>query len=101
MGDRNMWQRYVTCRNMFSQKYPDGCTPPNVLDGLPESGHVKTGEMEHLNTKINEFYLWHGSSSSGALGVAEDGFRLDLAGTNAGTMFGRGAYFAECSSKSD
>ena len=34
-------------------------------------------------------------------GIKTTGFRIDLAGGNAGTAFGDGAYFAECCSKSD
>merc|ERR1712032_1241581 len=35
------------------------------------------------------------------MGISENGFKIDLAGHSAGTMFGPGCYFAECSSKSD
>merc|ERR1712110_888950 len=54
-----------------------------------------------LDSAANEVYLFHGSNSDGAFGISESGFRMDLSGSNAGSMFGRGAYFAECSSKSD
>ena len=34
------------------------------------------------------FYLMHGTSPDGALGITDGGFRLDLTGSHAGTMFG-------------
>lgn len=34
------------------------------------------------------FYLMHGTSPDGALGITDSGFRLDLTGSHAGTMFG-------------
>ena len=34
-------------------------------------------------------------------GIKETGFQKEFAGSHKGTMFGRGIYFAECSSKSD
>eukprot|EP00729_Bicosta_minor_P016148 gene16148-12721_t len=54
-----------------------------------------------LAADVNEFYLFHGTSPSGVNGIFNTGFRIDLAGSAAGTAFGNGSYFAECSSKSD
>lgn len=57
--------------------------------------------VEHLDKDINEVYLLHGTSIEGSSGICSEGFRLDLAGSHVGTMFGNGAYFAEASSKAD
>ena len=81
----------------------------HLLDGDPERGQILTlieggtmlGFQERLDTSLNEHYLWHGSSPEAVDAIAEDGFMISKAGSNAGTMFGRGAYFAECSSKAD
>ena len=35
------------------------------------------------------------------MGIKDTGFQKEFAGSHKGTMFGRGIYFAECSSKSD
>lgn len=48
-----------------------------------------------------EHYLFHGTSPENAKAIAANGFRRIMAGSNAGTAFGRGCYFAEASSKSD
>jgi hypothetical protein len=54
-----------------------------------------------LKKEINEVYLWHGTSPHGASGISKTGFKLSLSGDNAGSMFGKGIYLAEHSSKSD
>ena len=64
--------------------------------------HGPLGGLAHrLDASMNEFYLMHGTSPDGALGITDKGFRLELTGSHAGSMFGQGAYFAECSSKAD
>ena len=45
--------------------------------------------------------LWHGSESNNIERIVDEGFRLGHAGSRAGSMFGRGFYFAENSSKAD
>lgn len=79
-------------------------------DGKPTSGGIRT-EMkwagiggltrEPIDHSINEFYLMHGTKPDAAEAIAKSDFRVDLAGSHAGTLYGRGLYFAECSSKSD
>eukprot|EP00929_Paragymnodinium_shiwhaense_P068890 TRINITY_DN34740_c0_g1_i1.p1 TRINITY_DN34740_c0_g1~~TRINITY_DN34740_c0_g1_i1.p1 ORF type:complete len:477 (-),score=66.14 TRINITY_DN34740_c0_g1_i1:87-1517(-) len=100
--DRDLWCRYVQKRRYLVSR---GAF--TALEDMPGSGTAKTMRAlgktyaKRLAVDTNELYLFHGSTPSGALGIGEDGFRLDLAGSHAGTMFGKGAYFAECSSKSD
>lgn len=101
--DRAMWAGYLDQKRKI-QENREHCTPFWHLDGDQEHGFVKThleGLSDVLDESINELYLFHGSSPEGAQGISEDGFRIDMAGSNAGTMFGKGAYFAECCSKSD
>merc|ERR1719262_482024 len=50
---------------------------------------------------MNEFYMFHGTNPKAAQGITDGDFRIDLAGSNAGTLYGRGVYFAESVSKSD
>lgn len=56
---------------------------------------------EPLYTDCNEMYLFHGTKPSAADSIAENAFKLSFSGTNRGTLFGPGIYFAESSSKSD
>ena len=54
-----------------------------------------------LREDVNEAILFHGTNKAAAEGITDEDFRLNLAGSNAGTLFGRGIYLAECVSKSD
>jgi len=56
---------------------------------------------EPIDPTKNEFYLWHGTTPAAAEAITTGDFRIDLAGSHAGTMYGRGIYFAEACSKSD
>lgn len=102
--DRRMWANYVRMKRDILAKRNGRCAPPAGQDG---SNNVKTLIPDNnafqavVDSHLNEFYLLHGTSPEGAMGISEDGFRLDLAGTNAGSMFGKGAYFAESSTKAD
>ncbi len=44
---------------------------------------------------------WHGASDEAISNIIEKGFNLCCVGTGAGSMFGRGVYLAENSSKAD
>ncbi|CAE7036061.1 tank-1 [Symbiodinium sp. CCMP2456] len=54
-----------------------------------------------LDDEINERYLFHGTNPESAQSIARDLFKMDRAGSCAGSMFGRGIYLAENASKSD
>jgi len=54
-----------------------------------------------MSQEVNEVYLFHGTSIEAAKAISKTGFKISLAGTAAGTAFGKGAYFAERSTKSD
>jgi len=102
--DANMWQRYRNKQMAMAQKRSKGFT---LLPTMPGSGEAKTTKAlnqnfrSRLNPAINEMYLFHGTKPIAAMGIREDGWMLSKAGSNVGTMFGAGAYFAENSSKMD
>eukprot|EP00929_Paragymnodinium_shiwhaense_P100633 TRINITY_DN6310_c0_g1_i1.p1 TRINITY_DN6310_c0_g1~~TRINITY_DN6310_c0_g1_i1.p1 ORF type:complete len:619 (-),score=69.59 TRINITY_DN6310_c0_g1_i1:63-1919(-) len=54
-----------------------------------------------LNAEMNETYTFHGTSLKFALSIARDDFKLDLAGSGAGSMYGPGVYTAESCMKAD
>mmetsp|Transcript_37556 Transcript_37556/g.86740 ORF Transcript_37556/g.86740 Transcript_37556/m.86740 type:complete len:643 (+) Transcript_37556:73-2001(+) len=54
-----------------------------------------------LEKNCNEWYLLHGTSPSAARTISESDFKINLAGSNTGTLYGRGAYFAESITKAD
>eukprot|EP00931_Biecheleriopsis_adriatica_P115037 TRINITY_DN90888_c0_g1_i1.p1 TRINITY_DN90888_c0_g1~~TRINITY_DN90888_c0_g1_i1.p1 ORF type:complete len:483 (-),score=44.38 TRINITY_DN90888_c0_g1_i1:8-1456(-) len=111
--DRRMWLKYLHMRQAIIGHRRLPCTPAESL-GSADGGNSNNGAkpiqtmeagssklQDRLDDRINEFYLWHGTSPHAAARISEDGFKIDLAGTKTGCMFGRGAYFAECSSKAD
>lgn len=96
-----LWGRYAGCRAKIGRER-GSCTSVESMTGR----QVRTRAHETfrdvpLEEAIGEVYLWHGTTPTGAQGITTEGFRLDLAGSHAGTMFGKGVYLAECSSKSD
>jgi hypothetical protein len=107
--DRKMWAAYQQAKKEIRKKRGGDCMSIESLDGDLETGHVSTdlfmadlaGGPGHMEGDLNEHYFFHGTSPEGAHGISESGFMINLAGTNAGTMFGKGAYFAEKSSKAD
>merc|ERR1719329_164270 len=57
--------------------------------------------LPELNAAVNEHWLFHGTTRAAAQGIGENDFRLDLTGSNAGTLYGSGIYLAENATKSD
>lgn len=103
-----MWSRYQKAKVGLAKRRPSGVTPVAELGVGDQKRAVRTTELLQdgclggcLDDHLNELYLWHGTTPEGAIGISTSGFRLTLAGTRAGTFFGKGCYFAECSSKSD
>mmetsp|Transcript_139208 Transcript_139208/g.277550 ORF Transcript_139208/g.277550 Transcript_139208/m.277550 type:complete len:544 (+) Transcript_139208:61-1692(+) len=95
--DYHLWRKYSAfrarvgpCDDFELCAGPGGSPKTSLVDGLP-----------HLTTSVNETYLFHGTSPEAANGIIHTGFRIDLAGTAAGCAFGKGAYLAEASTKSD
>jgi len=74
------------------------------------SGDAKTSRLEDANlpacfgdldSVTNEFLLFHGTNPTAAGLICDGGFQISKAGSNKGTLYGNGLYFAENSSKSD
>eukprot|EP00929_Paragymnodinium_shiwhaense_P073284 TRINITY_DN37308_c0_g2_i2.p1 TRINITY_DN37308_c0_g2~~TRINITY_DN37308_c0_g2_i2.p1 ORF type:complete len:522 (+),score=46.74 TRINITY_DN37308_c0_g2_i2:82-1647(+) len=105
-----LWNRYSRERRRLSQLHDQkACTPVAEARGRDAAGHVRTERLCQASPKlcgpcdsrINEHYLFHGTSPHGALGIIKHGFQLSRAGERSGLLFGPGAYFAESSSKFD
>merc|ERR1719221_1733779 len=54
-----------------------------------------------LERDVNEVLLFHGTHPIAAERIADSKFQINLAGSNAGSLYGRGIYLSENSSKSD
>eukprot|EP00927_Polykrikos_kofoidii_P082895 TRINITY_DN8361_c0_g1_i1.p1 TRINITY_DN8361_c0_g1~~TRINITY_DN8361_c0_g1_i1.p1 ORF type:complete len:923 (+),score=182.26 TRINITY_DN8361_c0_g1_i1:106-2874(+) len=77
---------------------------------IPLDPPVRTATLEEpamssvlgeLEPAAAEYWLFHGTTTEGAKGISDSEFRIDLAGSHRGTLYGKGVYLAECSSKAD
>jgi len=57
--------------------------------------------VQEIDATINEWYLYHGTSNSAARNICAHDFKMRLAGSSTGTLYGRGAYLAESITKAD
>mmetsp|Transcript_28538 Transcript_28538/g.66127 ORF Transcript_28538/g.66127 Transcript_28538/m.66127 type:complete len:659 (+) Transcript_28538:88-2064(+) len=103
-----LWREYVVRRQLLL----DACE--KVHSEHPDALHlytdIKTVEAWHsfpgqggerLEKGCNEWYLFHGTSPEAAHHICESDFKINFAGVNTGTLYGRGAYFAESITKAD
>jgi len=100
--DSGMWGRYVAKRSTIRAKHGTGTLPPfdpPVLTDEIADNHPQA--LQPLEQDLNEVYLWHGTGVRTALAIAQNDFSISLAGSSAGTMYGRGVYMAESSTKAD
>eukprot|EP00927_Polykrikos_kofoidii_P027340 TRINITY_DN2408_c0_g3_i1.p1 TRINITY_DN2408_c0_g3~~TRINITY_DN2408_c0_g3_i1.p1 ORF type:complete len:554 (+),score=100.92 TRINITY_DN2408_c0_g3_i1:86-1747(+) len=98
-----VWREYCVQRETVRQQCA-GHTP-KVPGGAQTMNHLEakglTSVLPALDKDANEVWLFHGTTAEAAIGIAENDFRLDLTGSNAGTLYGKGIYLAEHASKSD
>jgi len=59
------------------------------------------GSEEPLATDFNEFYMFHGTKPYYIESITEGDFLVKMAGTSAGTLYGRGVYIGESCTKGD
>lgn len=64
---------------------------------LPGTG-VAPGLLEK---NANEAWLFHGTRPIAAESITSDNFKIDLAGSSTGTLYGRGIYLSENATKAD
>jgi hypothetical protein len=68
-----------------------------TADVLPDGD----SDQYELHNDVNEQFLFHGTNDKAAAGITKGDFLVTLAGSNAGTLYGKGVYLAESVSKSD
>eukprot|EP00446_Apocalathium_sp_SHHI-4_P010767 CAMPEP_0177161582 /NCGR_PEP_ID=MMETSP0367-20130122/5439_1 /TAXON_ID=447022 ORGANISM="Scrippsiella hangoei-like, Strain SHHI-4" /NCGR_SAMPLE_ID=MMETSP0367 /ASSEMBLY_ACC=CAM_ASM_000362 /LENGTH=350 /DNA_ID=CAMNT_0018607317 /DNA_START=1 /DNA_END=1053 /DNA_ORIENTATION=- len=100
-----VWTQYYRTRELLAQKAAQeewatytSKTETEVQD-CPEAKAFL--DKANLNKDVNEFYLFHGTRPTAARAICDNDFLINMAGTNAGTLYGPGIYLAEASSKSD
>lgn len=100
--DSRMWERYVKRRCSIQDQRQSAdveqlCPPCKTLEVVGSNAD----SFSPLDGSLNEVYLWHGTHVRAALSIAHSDFRIDLAGSSTGTMYGRGCYLAENCTKAD
>jgi len=102
------WVKYTRARDGLASKAANSqagspgldTLGPSVLTGSHNDSFVRT-VLGELDESANEHWLFHGTTAEAVECIAHRDFRLDLAGSHRGTLYGRGVYLAECSSKAD
>jgi len=56
---------------------------------------------DRLRPECNEWYLFHGTDARAAEMICKGDFKISLAGSTTGTLYGRGTYFSESITKAD
>eukprot|EP00930_Biecheleria_cincta_P088657 TRINITY_DN7790_c0_g1_i1.p1 TRINITY_DN7790_c0_g1~~TRINITY_DN7790_c0_g1_i1.p1 ORF type:complete len:497 (-),score=62.48 TRINITY_DN7790_c0_g1_i1:44-1534(-) len=98
-----LWRKYCVRKAILADERRILC---ESLDETPYEVRrdVKTMDwaaQDRCNHEINEWYLWHGTSGSAAQNICRTDFKMCLAGSATGTLYGRGAYLAESITKAD
>eukprot|EP00435_Cladocopium_sp_Y103_P069144 s1246_g32.t1 len=96
-----LWDRFARRRQHLEQELAgekDLITPMTLPASL---GLTLRCIHEDRGNGSNEAYLLHGSNPTSAMSILGTSFNMDLAGRNAGSMFGPGIYMAESSVKAD
>jgi hypothetical protein len=108
MARREVVRREIEADPADFQVYPvDTMVSTDVADmGPGESVEsiveaLATDFGEPMRADCNEVFLFHGTSAIAASKITTENLRTNLAGSNAGTLYGRGVYLAENGSKSD
>jgi len=58
-------------------------------------------QHDRLLPECNEWLLFHGTSPDAAKSICGGDFKINLAGTSTGTLYGKGCYFSESVTKAD
>mmetsp|Transcript_142195 Transcript_142195/g.261938 ORF Transcript_142195/g.261938 Transcript_142195/m.261938 type:complete len:516 (-) Transcript_142195:108-1655(-) len=95
--NRALWESYAHAR----AKILEQCVASNVKPLGVKTSFADCKALGDLDRRANEFLLFHGTRPSSADKICSGDFRIDLAGSGAGSMYGNGVYFAERSSKGD
>eukprot|EP00411_Alexandrium_monilatum_P122507 CAMPEP_0175642988 /NCGR_PEP_ID=MMETSP0097-20121207/5558_1 /TAXON_ID=311494 /ORGANISM="Alexandrium monilatum, Strain CCMP3105" /LENGTH=526 /DNA_ID=CAMNT_0016948809 /DNA_START=66 /DNA_END=1646 /DNA_ORIENTATION=+ len=103
-----LWRKYeVRKAELMNEREALDMNASGELEDYEQYTDVKTTEAwesllaDELEDSINEWYLFHGTSASAALNICSSDFKMRLAGSATGTLYGRGSYLAESITKAD
>merc|ERR1719171_1461004 len=91
-----IWKKYVTQRDAVALHYVERLKDIKTVTPMWEEGLAESRRED-----VNEFFLFHGTRPAAAQDICKSDFRVDLSGSNKGSLYGPGIYFAESSAKAD
>lgn len=101
----DVWFNYALRREEIRQELAGSAAKVTVVtDAALQEGSKQTGQVlpgPPLERDVNEVLLFHGTHPIAADRIAKTNFSINLAGSNAGALYGKGLYLAENTSKSD
>lgn len=95
------WIEYSRRRWQIKEELHARSDLPRSIDNLKTAGVFPIEDQYHLDSDAHEQFLFHGTNDEAAASITKGDFLVNLAGSNAGTLYGKGVYLAESVSKSD
>jgi len=95
------WVQYSRRRWQIKEELGAKKGLPSSIDNLKTAGVLPDEDRYKLDSGAHEEFLFHGTNDEAAVSITKGDFLVNLAGTGAGTLYGRGVYLAESVSKSD
>lgn len=99
-----LWRKYAIKKATLQKERRDAMdcgAAYDTFDDILTSRVWESMEGDRLDTGINEWYLFHGTSASAARNICSTDFKMRLAGSATGTLYGKGSYLAESITKAD
>jgi hypothetical protein len=113
VSNEDLWADYACRREFIRRELQNdssgfgsyGVDTQAVSDSEPSAvaitANLALDFAEPLMSEVNEVFLFHGTSEASADAITTGNFRINLAGSHTGTLYGRGVYLAENGTKSD
>merc|ERR1712054_733682 len=95
------WVEYSRRRWQIKEELCAQKDLPKSIDDLKTAGVFPEEDRYRLDSDAHEEFLFHGTNDAAADCITKGDFLVNLAGSNAGTLYGKGVYLAESVSKSD
>jgi hypothetical protein len=95
------WVEYARRRWEIREELKADKGLTKTIDNVKTAGVLPMVDRFQVDSHANEELLFHGTNDSAAESITRGDFLVNLAGSNAGTLYGRGIYLAESVSKSD
>jgi len=99
------WRQYVLRRGQLMHERTEnaGCGTVEYADVKSAVAWMAHGgaNKSPLVNECNAWYLFHGTNKQASDSICDGGFKMSCAGSNTGTLYGRGTYLCESITKAD